>query len=52
VQRHVGLDPLDPARAADDPHTGLAQLAHRRRADAARRTGDDRRLPPSSITGA
>jgi hypothetical protein len=44
VQRHVRLDPLDPPRPADDTHSGLAQLADRRRADAARRTGDDRSL--------
>ena len=43
-QRDVGLDPLDPPRAADDAHARVAQLPHGRGADPRRRAGDDRRL--------
>ncbi len=45
VQRHVGLDPLHPPRAAHDAHAHLAQLAHGRGTDAAGRAGDDGCLP-------
>ena len=44
LERDVGLDPLDPSRAAGDADPGLAQLAHRRSADPGGGAGDDRRL--------
>ena len=40
-ERDVRLDALDAARAPDDANARLAQLAHRRRADAGRGTRDD-----------
>ena len=43
-KRDVGVDPLDAPRTADDAHARLAQLAHRRSAEAARRARDDRGL--------
>ena len=41
---NVGVDPLHAPRAAHDAHAGLAELAHRRGTEAARRTRDDGRL--------
>ena len=52
VERDVGVDPLDPPRAADDAHARGPQLPHGRRADAARRARDDAVLPASSGSGA
>jgi hypothetical protein len=43
-QGDVGLDLLDPPRAADDPDARVAQLPDGRGADPRRRAGDDRRL--------
>ena len=43
-EREVRVDSLDTTRAADDAHSSLAQLAHGRRAEAARRARDDRGL--------
>ena len=43
-EREVRVDALDAPRAADDAHSGLAQLAHGRRSEAARRARDDRCL--------
>ena len=43
-ERDVGVDPRDAACTADDAHSGLAELAHRRGAEAARRARDDRCL--------
>ena len=40
-QGDVGLDPLDPPRAADDADARVAQLPHGRGADPRRRAGDD-----------
>ena len=44
LERDVGLDALDPARATGDANSGLAQLSHRRSTDPGGRAGDDRRL--------
>ena len=43
-ERDVRVDALDAPCAADDAHSGLAQLAHGRRSEAARRARDDRGL--------
>ena len=51
-ERDVGVDPLDAACAADDAHAGLAELAHGRGADAARRARDDRGLALELHAGA
>ena len=44
LERDVGLDPLDAARAADDPRALGRERPRRRRADPARGARDDRRL--------
>ncbi len=44
-KRDVRLDPLDAPSAPGDAHSGLAQLAHGRGAEAARGARDDSRLP-------
>src|SRR5581483_5881845 len=48
----VGLEPLDAARAADDSGTFGRELSRGRSADAARGSGDDRRLAVQLAHGA
>ena len=43
-EREVRVDPLHAARASDHARSRLAELAHGRSADPARRARDDRRL--------
>src|SRR5262249_48611592 len=52
LERDLGLDAVDAARAAEDAHALRREHARRLGADAARRTGDDRRLARGCAHGA
>ena len=44
LERDLGAEPVHPPRSACDAHAGICQRRRDRRADAAGRTGDDRRF--------
>jgi hypothetical protein len=48
LERDVGVDRVDAARSSGHARARLAEIAHCRSADPARRARDDRGLPPDA----